>query len=212
MLSIAYEDQAIPLFWHMLKFQRKKSASAAVYSAFWCKQDKVFLADRELANGRFFKWLDQKKNTFLYTRKKNSQLQIKRKKLFSTKKAFSDLNPKTGKIFGMAVALFGQRVFLVGSSSERGELMVIATNKNDKTAVSKYLRQWEIECLFQSLKNRGFRFEETHIVDESRIAKLIALLAIGFAWAHKVRKWSAPCKRPQYSLFRYGLEKQYCNK
>lgn len=62
-----------------------------------------------------------------------------------------------------------------------------------------------------------FRFEETHMTHPQRIDKLMALLAIGFAWAHKVGEWRALCKpiilnqyvnmtRPQFSFFRYGLD------
>lgn len=37
----------------------------------------------------------------------------------------------------MAVEVFGQRVFLAGSRSEKGELMIIATNKHPKNAIAK---------------------------------------------------------------------------
>lgn len=45
--------------------------------------------------------------------------------------------------------------------------------------------------LFQSLKGRGFCFEETRLTHYERIAKLILLLVIGFCWAHKVGEWQA---------------------
>jgi hypothetical protein len=95
------------------------------------------------------------------------------------------------KYYAMAVYVFGQKVFLAGSRSERGELIVVATNQHPRNAIAIYLRRWEIESLFQSLKGRGFHFENTHITQQERIAKLIALLAIGFAWAHKVGEWLA---------------------
>ena len=79
-------------------------------------------------------------------------------------------------------------------------------------------KNWKfIENLFQGLKSRGFRFEETHVTHLERIEQLIALLAVGFCWAHKVGEWRAVKKpiifnkyrdsrRPQYSYFRYGLD------
>jgi hypothetical protein len=71
--------------------------------------------------------------------------------------------------------------------------------------------------LFQSLKGRGFRFEETRLTQLERIEKLILLLVIGFCWAHKVGEWRAlkkpipfnhyrESRRPQYSYFRYGFD------
>ncbi len=114
--------------------------------------------------------------------------------------------------------VFDQKVYLTGSRSERGELMIVATNNiNPHNAISIYLRRWEIENLFQGLKHGGFSFEDTHITQRDRLEKLIALLAIGFAWCHKIGEWKAKNtpiiwkqfktqKRPQYSYFRYGLD------
>ena len=52
----------------------------------------------------------------------------------------------------MTVWAFGQKIYLVGSRSERGELMIVATNQLPANAVAIYLRRWEIESLFQGLK------------------------------------------------------------
>ena len=121
----------------------------------------------------------------------------------------------------MDVELFGKKVFLAGSRSERGELMIVATNKNPENAIPIYLRRWEIETLFACLKSKGFCFEETHLVHLDRIEKMMTLLAIGFCWAHKIGEWRAEqkpirwgkhrdclrhCLRPQNSFFRYGLD------
>lgn len=117
----------------------------------------------------------------------------------------------------MDVKVFGEKVFLAASRSEKGELMIVATNQNPKNAIACYLRRWEIESLFQCLKGRGFRFEETHITNLDRLKKLTAVLAIGFVWAHKVGEWKAEIKpivrkffkdqsRPQQSYFRHGLD------
>jgi len=117
----------------------------------------------------------------------------------------------------MRSEVFGGKYYLTASRNERGELMIIVTNANYKNAISIYLRRWEIESLFQAFKGRGFRFEQTHMTYPERIEKMIAILAIGFAWAHKVGEWRATIKpirlkkinnqfRPQNSYFRYGLD------
>jgi len=89
----------------------------------------------------------------------------------------------------MDVEVFSQKVYLAGSRSESGELMIVATNQLPKNAIAIYLRRWEIENLFQCLKSHGFHFEETHITAPDRLEKLVAVLAIGFCWAHKVGEW-----------------------
>ena len=77
-----------------------------------------------------------------------------------------------------------------------------------------YKKRWGIEVLFANLKSRGFDLEQTHLVHEKRIEKLIALLAIALTWAHLVGEWVAihnPLKikkhgRKEMSIFRYGLD------
>lgn len=223
MLGVAYEGMAIPLFWTLLpkagssNFKEQKQLINQFIKVFGVTKVKGLLADREFGNGKLFKWLD-KKGIFFYIRiKENVVGHVKNKKFLSAKKLFNDLPCKAKKEFPMSLEIFGQTVFLAASRSERGELMIIATNAHPANAVAIYLRRWEIESLFQGLKGRGFRFEETHITNTDRIAKLIALLAIGFVWAHKVGEWKATLKpiiwkqfkgmkRPQYSYFRYGLD------
>lgn len=223
MLGIAYEGIAIPLFWTCLpkagcsNIKEQKALINRFLTCFGSSQVEGLLGDREFGSSGLFKWLNKKKIPFYIRIKEGSLVQINKKKLFTAKKIFKDLNPKTHKIFNMAVDVFGQRVFLAGSRSERGELMIVATNQNPKNAIPIYLRRWEIECLFSSLKGRGFRFEETHMTTLERVEKLMAVLAIGFCWAHKIGEWKAVKKairikrhrdsnRPQNSFFRYGFD------
>jgi hypothetical protein len=223
MLGIAHEGMAIPLFWQLLpkagssNFKEQKKLMTQFITTFGVSRIKGLLADREFASGKLFKWLNKQHIPFYIRIKEGSMVCIRTKKFLTAKKLFNDLQLKTKKIFQMSVWVFGQKVFLAGSRSERGELMIVATNGNPSTAIVVYLRRWEIESLFQGLKGRGFRFEETHITDLNRITKLTALLAIGFVWAHKVGEWKAILKpiiwkqfrnqkRPQYSYFRYGLD------
>jgi len=223
MLGIAHEGMAIPLLWQLLpkagssNFNEQKKLLSTFIHAFGTAGIQGLLADREFASGKLFKWLNQKRIPFYIRIKEGAVVHIKNKKFVTAKKLFYDLQPKTKKEFHMTVWVFGQKVYLAASRSERGELMIVATNQPPKTAIAIYLRRWEIESLFQGLKGRGFRFEETHITHLDRIAKLIALLAIGFVWAHKIGEWRAKQtpiiwkkfsrqKRPQYSYFRYGLD------
>jgi hypothetical protein len=223
MLSVAYEGIAIPLFWKLLptcgnsNFEQQKELISHFINNFGKDRIEGILADREFASGKLLKWLD-KQGIFFYLRiKENTMVHIRNEKFLHVCKLFRHLNPKSKSVFGMAVWIYGQKVYLAGSRSERGELMIVATNGKPKNAIEKYLRRWEVENLFQSLKGRGFKFEETHLTNLDRLAKLTALLAVGFSWAHKVGEWRAKIKpiiwknfkeesRPQSSYFRYGLD------
>ena len=224
MLGVAYEGISLPLFWICLpkagssNIKEQKRLLTKFIKTFGTQCILGVLADREFASGGLFQWLNKKKVPFYIRIKEGSVTHIKNKKFYTAKKLFNDLQPKTQKVFHMALDVFGQTVFLAGARSEKGELMIVATNRHPKNAIPIYLRRWEVECLFAALKERGFRFEETHMTTLERVEKLMAVLAIGFYWAHKVGEWKAAVKkaipikkhrdsqRPQNSFFRYGFD------
>jgi hypothetical protein len=222
-LSIAYEGGAVPLLWTCLP--KAGNASAAEHQALIERFIHLFgkekmlgvLGDREFASGELFSWCNQEKIPFYIRVKEGSVARINARKINVIETFFRPLNPKEQSLYGMNVELFGARVYLVGSRSERGELLIVATNQKNKNAIAVYLRRWEIENLFACLKGRGFRFEDTHLTSLERIEKRMALLVVGFCWAHKIGEWKARIKpilfkkyrdsiRPQHSLFRYGFD------
>lgn len=222
-LAVAYEGLAIPLFWTLLpkagssNYREQKALLSQFFKNFEKKAVAGILADREFASGKLMKWLNKRKIPFYIRIKENSQVKIRNKKFKNAKQLFNHLNPRSTDYFAMSIWLFGAKVYLAAGRSEKGDLMIVATNRMPKNAIAVYLRRWEIENLFQGLKGRGFSFEETHITHPERIAKLMALLAVGFVWAHKVGEWQANKKtiilkqfhnqqRPQYTFFRYGLD------
>lgn len=226
-LGISHEGIAIPLLWNMLN--KAGNAKASEHRAIIERFVKLFgtkniagvLADREFGSGDLFAWLNKNQIPFYVRIKGNSIATMKNKKLRPIKKLFNRLQLKQSDIFGMAIEVFGQSVYLSGSRSERGELMIVATNKHPKNAIAIYLRRWEIESLFCCLKSRGFYFESTHLTNLDRIEKMLFLLTVGLCWAHKIGEWRAEKKpirfgkhrnyihkslRPQNSYFRYGLD------
>lgn len=222
-LAVAYEGLAIPLFWELLN--KGGNATGEEHAGIVKRFVKVFgkkriagvLADREFANSTFFEYLNGNKIPFYIRVKEGAQVKFFCEKTFALKKIFSEINPKEQKWHVQPLLVHGQKLFVAGSRSESGELLIVATNQSPKNAVAIYLRRWEIENLFQSLKSRGFCFEDTHMTDSKKIEKLMALVAIAFCWAHKIGEWRANkkpiifkkfknCIRPQYSYFRYGLD------
>jgi DDE family transposase len=83
--------------------------------------------------------------------------------------------------------------------------------------LADYRLRWGIETLFGALKSRGFDLESTHVVScPERLERLLGLLALAFAWAHRTGQWVAEHVRPPRfnprqgrrakSLFRHGLD------
>lgn len=224
MLAVAYEGLAIPLFWTLLdkggssNSREQRRLLRRFVDEFGKECIAGILGDREFANGELFKWLNKRRLPFYIRIKEDSIVRIGKKKLFKAKKLFNRLELRTSSIFDMSVFIFGSRVFLAGSRSEKGELMIVTTNQHPKNAIPIYLRRWEVENLFQSLKGRGFNFESTHMTKLERIEKLMAVVAVAFVWCHKVGEWRANAKpikfiqfykkriSPKNTYFRYGFE------
>ena len=158
-LAIAYEGAAIPVLWEFL--DKAGNASAAEHQAILERFVHIFgkeciecvLADREFASGELFHFFNKENIPFDIRIKEDSIIRIGKKALFKAEKIFRDLNPKTGQTFDMSVEIYGQTVRLAGTRSERGELMIVATNKPADNAIAIYLRRWEIEVLFSCLNS-----------------------------------------------------------
>lgn len=95
--------------------------------------------------------------------------------------------------------------------------MIVVTSQHLKNAIACYLGRWEIETLFAALKTKGWRFEDTPVIEPKRVEKLLVLLALGFVWAHRIGEWKASIKaiplkklrnqkRPKNSFFRLRLD------
>jgi hypothetical protein len=222
-LAVAYEGVAIPVLWLLLPKAGSTSGEEQIamvnrfIEIFGAARISGILADREFDTSTFLQALSQQGLSFYIRVKKDTVIFIKNKRFLTIKKLFSHLSPKHQYVFPMKITYKKTPVYLVGSRSETGELMVVATNQLPKSAIAIYLRRWEIETLFSCLKGRGFRFEDTHLTQLDRIEKLMALLAVGFCWAHKTGEWRATGKpipwnkhrfsrRPQSSFFRYGFD------
>jgi len=93
--------------------------------------------------------------------------------------------------------------------------MIVVTAQPQENGIENYLNRWPIETLFSCLKGRGFRLEETRILQRRKIKKVITLLAMSYAWAIKIGFWRHRHKkvirlkkhgRKAISFFRYGLD------
>lgn len=223
MLSVCYEGIAIPIFWTLLRKagvstgKEQQQLVERFINCFGQARIQSILGDREFANKGFIGWLTQNQIPFHIRIKESAYVSIKKKKYKKAGQLFGNLSPMEHGAFGMRINVFGQGLFLAGSKNECDELMIVVTNQTPKTAIAIYLRRWEIETLFCSLKSKGWQLENTHITDTKRLEKLVALLAVAFVWAHRIGEFEAKQKpiplkklrrqkRPQNSFFRLGLD------
>jgi hypothetical protein len=78
----------------------------------------------------------------------------------------------------------------------------------------RYGKVRKIEVLFESLKSRGFNFEDVNLKDKEGLKRLLAVITLAFCWAYHVGAWLNEIKpirikthqRPAKSVFRYGFD------
>lgn len=223
MLSICYEGIAIPIFWRLLNKAGSTTAQEQIellsrfIKTFGKESIQGVLGDREFPNKALIAWLVEESIPFYLRIKGNVDICIGNKKFKTSAQLFNHLAAYQQQIFGMKVTIFGQSLYLAGSKHSREDLMIVVTNQPPKNAIACYLRRWEIETLFAALKTKGWRFEDTRVIEPKRIEKLLVLLALGFVWAHRIGEWKASInpipfkklrnqKRPKNSFFRLGLD------
>lgn len=220
-LAIVFKGIAIPIYWDLLDNNGGNSNTEqriAIIQKFVNKFGKDciagLLADREFIGNDWFKWLMDEKIPFVIRLKSNLLATNPRGKTVCVRKLFNGLKPNEERIFYYKFMLMGQEVFVSGLWIANGQVLIVATNEKPTWAIKTYGLRWEIETLFSCLKERGFNFEDTHIINQDRIKKLLALLAVAFCWAHKTGEWLHVLKpikikshgRPEVSIFRYGLD------
>lgn len=108
------------------------------------------------------------------------------------------------------------RVHLVCHRSQKGELVLLATNRADLEQVLEiYKTRWSIETAFGFLKSKGFDLEETHLTKPKRIQLLLGVLSLALLWGLLVgleadRHQPIPVKnhgRKTISFVRLGLDR-----
>jgi len=220
-LGITYEGIAFPLLWVMLDKRGNSNTQERInllnkfIEIFSLDKIECLLADREFIGEKWFDYL-------LNTKKINFRIRIKNCEYINkihggnapVRNFFRNIKIGQTKNLKYKRLLWNHYVFLSGTKSSDGSLVIIATNSKIETSLKDYAKRWEIETLFKCLKSSGFNFEDTHLRNIERINKLMALLSIAFCWAYLVGDWKHkknPIKlkthgRKERSIFRLGLD------
>lgn len=220
-LGIVYDGIAFPLLWILLDKNGNSCTKERIdllkkfIEIFGVDKIDCLLADREFIGREWFNYLINiiKINIRIrvkeceYTNKKNGDLA-------PLKNFFRNIKIGQQKVLQQKRYLWGFWLYICGTKSSNGELVIIVTQERPETAIKDYAKRWEIETLFKCLKSSGFNFEDTHLKDIDRISKLMAVLSIAFCWAYITGEWmntKKPLKlkshgRKEKSVFRYGLD------
>jgi hypothetical protein len=102
-----------------------------------------------------------------------------------------------------------------GKKRKEDDYLAILTNCPMTNALKEYKKRWTIEAFFQSIKERGFDIEQTHLDQDFRLKKLFAFVSLAFVLClsvgidHHENVKSIDIKNHSYkqnSFFRKGLD------
>jgi hypothetical protein len=220
-LSIEHLGIGIPIFWTVLNKAGTSSTKdrskilKRVIQAIGRDKIRVLLADREFIGEDWFRFLIEQNIPFLIRIKQNFMVKgIRQEYLVPVVKLLDKLGHRK-VIENYPITLRRHSLFVSIEHRKRAkEPMIVVSNQEFSSPLQLYRWRWGIETLFECLKSRGFRMEDTHMTDPRKIEKLLFILAIAVCWAYKIgelqaRKVPIVVKkhgRKFKSIFRVGLD------
>jgi hypothetical protein len=103
-----------------------------------------------------------------------------------------------------------------GKKRLEDEYLAVLSNCSEQNILKMYRKRWAIETFFQSIKERGFDIEQTHLQQLDRLKKLFALVSLAFVLClsvgieHHENVKTIETKNHGYkqnAFFRVGLDK-----
>jgi hypothetical protein len=183
---------AVPLFWSLLDKAGNSDTAERIalmerfLKVFGAAKVAALLADREFVGEEGFRWRQRQGLPFHQRLKRNTRVPNSWNRMMRLDQWFGSLRP------GEAHQLVGRRpvwgcfVYLSALRLDDGDFRFIASSGAPQAeALDAYADRWQVETLFGALKSRGFNLEETHLTDPKRLAKLMGLLALAFAWTYR---------------------------
>jgi hypothetical protein len=216
-LGVNVKGVAIPLVW--ISLGRAGNSKTADRIELLKKvineiEIKSLTADREFIGEEWFKFLLQA-NIPIYIRIKKDTQVVRRNNHYtiSLKDLFAKLKQGKKKVLKGQYTVLGLEVNLAASRNNKGELLIVLTNRCPYKALKIYKKRWSIETLFGYFKTKGFNFEDTHMTDVNKIASWMLLLTIVVTWTMKTslvlkeKEQKATHGRLRKSIFRVGFER-----
>ena len=218
MLTAKCGEVGVPLYWQLLD---NKSGNSSVEDRWHLLEQVIALvgkqriamliADREFVGKEWVGKLTTQGIAFCLRLPKHHLLTLRNGATVSVE----ELLESKGQRYYERVIVDGQWVNVSMKSLPKGDILFLIGSVAAKELGPIYRKRWSIEVLFQSMKKRGFDLESTHLRCLHKLKKLIALVAIAFAFCllagrhyhQKVKKIKT--KNHGYkanSFFRKGLD------
>jgi hypothetical protein len=218
MASVLISDKAIPLYFSMRNYPKKKgqysqkkmeAAFIQALRSYLSRQYRyVLLADRGFGNDRFITLCEAFDFDYIIRVEPNLKISYQaRTGIMST------ILNRNGK-FSVEILAWNKTVTLVRNKIKKS-VWFIVTNLalvNQQQGIDGYARRFAIEKFFQDLKSSGFNLEHSKIRDYARFKRLLFLCCFAYSllfllgdvvaekYPELKKKLTSPYK-PVYSLF-----------
>ncbi|MBK8535390.1 MAG: transposase [Candidatus Competibacteraceae bacterium] len=192
-LGMAYRGIAVPVFWSVLGKAGHSNTAERIalmerfLAVFGPDQIAVLLADREFIGEAGFHGLQTQRIPFHQRIKCDTLVPNPWNRMMRIDTLLGSLKPGQAHLLPGRRPVWGCFVHLSVLRLDDGEFLAIATSGAPQAeAIDAYADRWQIETLLGCLKTRGFNFEDTHLRDAARLSKMMGLLALAFAWTHRI--------------------------
>jgi len=188
-LGVAWRGVALPLFWTVLDKPGNSDTAERIalmkrfLGVFGVGRVAALLADREFVGEDWFRWLQKNGIPFHQRLKRNTLVPNAWNRMMRLDVRFGSLKPGESHRLPGRRPVWGCFVHLSARRLDDGDFLFIASaGAPPAEALDAYAGRWQVETLFGGLKSRGFNLEDTHLTHPERLAKLMGLLALAFAW------------------------------
>jgi hypothetical protein len=227
-LTVSYKGVGVPILFELLDKRGNSNVEERI-----CLLDKFvalfgtqcigsFTADREFIGEKWYKYLISNKIRFCIRLPKSHRLTLGG--INYRIDTLIDAYVKKGEKYLKNIELHGIPSLCIGlrklpkDGKKRliDDYLAILTNCPQIDALKEYKKRWTIETFFQSIKERGFDMEQTHLDQADRLKKLFAFVCLAFVMCltigihHHQKVKSIEIKNHGYkqnSFFRVGLDK-----
>jgi hypothetical protein len=219
-LSIVHQGTAFPILWLFLPKKGNSNTKERIelidqfLAIFGSYKIQYLTADREFIGAEWFRYLIHHGIKFRLRIKKNMNLSRSNGQFSPAVNFFRSLPVSTECCLVGRRLICGYLLCVTGMRLPSGDYLIIVSHDESDQIMTDYAKRWKIEVLFQSLKERGFNFEDVNLKNEESLKLLFAVMVIAFCWAYHVGAWLNDQKpirikkhqRPAKSVFRYGFD------
>jgi hypothetical protein len=191
-LGVAHRGMAVPLFWSVLGKAGNSDTAERIalmerfIKVFGVSRVAALLADRECVGAAWCQWLQYPGLPFHQRRKRDTLVPNRWNRMMRLDRLFGSLRPGAARHLVGRRPVWGGCVHRSALRLDDGDCLFIASSGAPQAAaIDADADRWPVETRFGALTSRGFNLEDTHRTDPQRLAKLMGLLALAFAWTYR---------------------------